>query len=842
MNEKLIKYFNGDELAASVFLSKYAKDEHETPNQMHDRLAKEFARIELKYDPDSHLNEERIRELFDGFKKVIPQGSVMSQLGVGGLGSLSNCFVVDSPYDSYGGIFRTDQELGQLMKRRCGVGVDVSTLRPEGEVTQNVSKTSTGVCSFLNRFSSTTREVAQGGRRGALMLSIDINHPDVADFITIKKDLTKVTGANISVRVNNKFMKAAQADEDYYLQYPCDAYLDDWIEEEGDLEYNVNRKLKNGAVIKKIRAKELWDLMMEAAHKSAEPGILFWDEILSGPDGVYPHARPISTNPCGEIPIPANDSCRLMAINLTGYVKNKYKKDAYFDFPEFDEDVYDALRLNDNLVDLEIEHIGRILEKIRKDPEPEDIKQVEIDLWKAALATGKESRRTGLGITGLGDCLAQLGYSYGDISSTLMTDKIMHYKMKAELHSTIDMAKERGYFEGWNLNNEYYREKDGNKINVKGRNSFYEMILEEFPNEAAQMMLYGRRNISWSTIAPTGSLSMLAQVTSGGEPAFSLWYMRRVKINANDPNPPKPDFVDENGDEFTEHAVLHEEFKNWINHLRKEARLDPIDVATITKAELEGHFKHSPWYGATAPELSAKSRVVMQSTLQRYTTHSISSTVNLSRDTPVKHVNDIYMHAWENKLKGITVYREGSRDGILVSDEVSQRNNSHEYTNAKVKRPKSVHTEARVVKIGGVSHSVFVGLVDGIPYELFCYEGGTRQGKGTVEKKGKGEYYFIPEEGGKDRIITGKMSPEQSVITRLISGSLRHGRNVSFIIEDLEKEEGHMFSFNHAIAKVLKSFVKEEDYSFTCNDCNSKNVVFEEGCNKCLDCGSSACS
>jgi len=852
MNKELLNYFNGDEVAAEVWLNKYAAKGEVTPRDMHMRMAAEFARIERNYPRKrspglskygrvrTDLNQKRIFELFDKFKYIIPQGSVMSQLGTKSIGSLSNCFVVRSPYDSYGGIFNTDQELGQLFKRRCGVGVDISTLRPNGMATSNVAKTSTGAVSFMERYSSTTREVAQGGRRGALMLSMDIRHPDIMDFIKIKQDLTKVTGANISVRVNDSFMSAVEENGDYYLTFPVDEDVDIT---DLDLEYNKLKIIKDGnkrSSIMRVKAKEVWDELISSAHSSAEPGIMFWDNILNAPDSVYKQYIPTSTNPCGEIPIEANNSCRLIAVNLTSFVINPYQSTASFDLQKFKRVVYEALRLNDDLVDLELEAVDRIIDKIMNDSEPADIKSIELNLWRQAKKVGRESRRTGLGFTGLGDTLAMLGMKYGGDESIGMIEHIMQAKMSAELDCTTDMAIERGHFDGWKSTNEYIKSYDGqNSYKYVGANGFYQNLITNFPEQAHRMMLYGRRNVSWSTVAPTGSLSMLAQVSSGIEPVFQTTYTRRRKIHfdSND----TPDFVDDLGDKWKEDAIFHEEFRNWMIY---SYGVDPItSKPKLSKKQIKDYFEASPWYGSTANDIDYNDRVLVQAVIQKYTTHSISSTINLPKNVSKEVVSNIYMYANKMGLKGVTVYRDGSRDGVLITKKKKAKFSYAE----SIKRPEVVNAYAHSIIIGGEKYSVYVGLVDDIPYEIFAYKGGTAEAKGFIFREGKGLYYFMGEnKESRNRILSGKMTDEQEAFTRLLSGSLRHGRDIKFIVKDLDKTSGNMFSFNAAISKVLKKYIPNGTSSIAkCQnpDCSGdgSNVIYEEGCHKCLDCGSSAC-
>lgn len=547
-SEKLLHYFNGDELAANVWQSKYALEGEETPDDMHRRLAKEFARIEKKYAKSDFLvygdknfrldslseygktridtlDGEAIYNLFKDFKYIIPQGSIMSQLGAPQIGSLSNCFVIGQPEDSYGGIFQKDEEMVQLMKRRGGVGIDISTLRPAETAVSNAAKTTTGAVSFMHRFSNSTREVAQNGRRGALMLSIDVNHPDVMDFIKIKRDGTSVTGANISIKINNDFMKAVENDEDYILRFPCDISqkeLESIVKIDLGFEdlpldklHKVrNQILENGNSIylKRIKAKEYWDEIIKSAHGYAEPGIIFVDNHHNySPDGVYPQFKGVTTNPCGEIFMQAYDACRLIALNLFSFVNNPFTDKAEFNTKKFYEVTYEAMRLSDDLIDLELEHIDRIIEKIFNDPEVHEIKEREESLWLNIRKTAQASRRTGLGFTALGDTIAALGYKYDSEEALLFTEQMMHIKMEAELDCTIDLAILRGPFEGWNidLENEKVTVQNGVKF-YKGKGKFYSFLWEYFPKQFERMRQYGRRNVSWSTVAPTGTVNKFA--------------------------------------------------------------------------------------------------------------------------------------------------------------------------------------------------------------------------------------------------------------------------------------------------------------------------------------------
>ncbi len=587
MNEKLIEYFNNDELATNVWLSKYAKEGEETPDDMHKRLAKEFARIEEKYNKKIDKKEldklseygkkmlflsfNKIYNLFKNFEYIVPQGSIMANLGAKEITSLSNCFVIGQPEDSYGGIFEKDEQLAQLMKRRGGVGIDISTLRPQGTQVSNAAKSSTGAISFMHRFSNTTREVAQGGRRGALMISIDINHPDVMEFIKIKRDLTQVTGANISIKLNNEFMKAVENDEDYILRFPCNQdisyFSKDYIKANyGELHYIEDHKNNNAIIYTRtIKAKEYWNEIIKSAHQSAEPGLMFWDNMLEGPDGVYPQYAPITTNPCSEIGMQEYDACRLIAVNLYSFVDKPFTEEAKFNFEKFYKINYEAMRLSDDLIDLELEHIERIIDKIDTDPESTEIKLREKELWKKIYSTAKNSRRTGLGFTALGDTLAALNLKYDSEDTLKIIEQIMRTKMESELDCTIDLAILRGTFEGWDTEKEYPTEQDINH-EYHGEftwrtNNFYMFIADNFDEQFKRLVKYGRRNVSFSTVAPTGSVSILTQTTSGIEPLFQPYYMRRKKINPNDKDV-RVDFVDDNGDSWQEFPVLHPKFKD----------------------------------------------------------------------------------------------------------------------------------------------------------------------------------------------------------------------------------------------------------------------------------------
>lgn len=1324
---KLDQYFNQDALAASVWQGKYALANEQTPDDMHRRLAKEFARIEADeiqkesiLTPEileklseygrkrKDLTEEEIYELFKDFKYIVPQGSVMSGVGNPLVSSLSNCVVIGQPYDSVGGIMTKDEEFAQLFKRRCGVGLDISTLRPNNAGVTNAAKTTTGAISFMERYSNTTREIAQMGRRGATMLSIDIRHPDVEDFATIKQDPTKVTGANVSIQLRDDFMQAVKDNEDYVLRWPCELEIESTNGYFKGLQYDelISDQINGNKVYyRKVKAKNLWDTIIKCAHNTAEPGLLFLDKHWDrSPDSVYPEYKGVTTNPCfhedtliavadgrnavsikqlaeegndvpvysvdkktglvsikmgrnpritgynkqlvrvhldkkshidvtpdhkfillngeekeakdlkvgdslprfnkvlepvktggndyyrvhtnvksatadkifehrliakfyyenewnelydeckkdgfmaggvvvhhkdynplnnspqnlqimtyhehksyhanrdtqgekngrysgitneeikefaleltrnlgrkfshcewqkaakengypmhfskfrgftvkglsdwcaiklglqtgnmrliklyekaieqgydatltnstltinkkceqcgndfsvnylrreqafcsqscsckyqvhtaeykegqkksyetkkalqnitkdkqaaiysqllfdlgrppkqkewekacqslkvpfrvgktlklcyknyqevkqagsnynhkvtgieyldgehtvynitvddnhtvgivteinekrgnkwfsgiytpqcGEIFMQEGSTCRLIANNLYSYVVNPFTENAYFDFESFYEKSYEQQRLTDDLVTLEIEHIDRILDKIKNDPEPDYVKARELRLWETIKQSALNDRRTGSGFTALGDTLAALNLKYDADEALNMIDKIMATKMEAELDCTIDMAITRGTFTGWNVHNEYeYDDKNG----VTGTNDFFQFILEKFPEQANRMMKYGRRNVSFSTTAPTGSLSILTQTTSGIEPIFMVLYYRRKKINPADKGV-RVDFVDQNGDKWQEYAVLHPKFITWyfIKFGQQKQLASIIEtkeyLESLPKTEVEEILKISPWYGSTANDINWLKRVEIQGIVQNYTTHSISSTINLPNDVSVEEVSDIYMHSWEQGLKGVTVYRDGCRTGVLISKPETKDTTFHPQD--AIKRPKELPCYIHHITTNKQPFTVIVGMLDNNPYEVFALPGTIMKNysNGFLTKKKKGVYTLtcsLDEEYSIITDITSDMTEEQETITRLVSGMLRHGANVKFVTEQLQKTNGVLTSFTKAIARVLKTYIPDgEKASTVCSNCGGTNVVFEEGCSVCKDCGHSKC-
>jgi ribonucleoside-diphosphate reductase alpha chain len=821
------EYFGGDEMPAKVFVDKYALKDlngniyESTPMEMHWRLAKEFARMELKFHNKENadkmsaygqsrkiLSVQKIFDYFNDFKYVIPQGSVMEILGnTFKIGSLSNCIVLPEIYDSYGGIHYTDQQMTQLMKRRCGCGIDISTLRPEGAKVTNAAGSSTGPVSFMERFSNTTREVAQSGRRGALMITIDIAHPDVEKFITIKEDTKLVTGANISVKLSDEFMEAVKNDTDFTLRWPI---------ENPDPKYS-----------KVVRAKDLWDVIIKAAHRSAEPGLIFWDrQHKYSTSSVYPGYKNLSTNPCSEIAMQGGDSCRLIAMNLYGCVVNPFTPAAYFDFEKFYEVTYESQRMMDDLVELELEAIQRIVAKILSDPEPTKIKTVELDIWNLLSETGKKGRRTGLGFTALGDAMAAIGLKFDSAEGLEFIDKLMQTKLRGEFDSSIDMAIERGQFEGYNND-------------IEQTSEFVQMMKSEFNDIYARMMEHGRRNISISTVAPTGSLSILAQVSSGLEPVFMLSYKRRKKIVHSEKNA-KVDFVDDLGDKWQEFAVYHPKLKTWMG---------------ITG---ETDESKSPYAGSTAPEIDWIKRVKIQSIVQKYTTHSISSTINLPNDVPVEKVGEIYMKSWEMGLKGITVYRDGSRSGVLVENKKEEKETTVKYGDVNApKRPKNVKCDVLRFTNKGERWIGFVGLLEGRPYEVFTGKAEDMKIPSSIESgeirktkdNGVSRYDFVFEKDGEKHVEEGlnrAFDKHYWNYAKLISGVLRHGMPLPYVVDlinTLNLEDDVITTWKNGVSRMIKTYIPDGTVASDkkCKSCGADSVIYQEGCLVCNSCGSTKC-
>ena len=682
------------------------------------------------------------------------------------------------------------------------------------------------------------------------MISIDINHPDVMEFIKIKRDLSQVTGANISIKLNDEFMKAVENDEDYLLRFPCNVYdnNDKSLQLLPTLNYNVLEKIpesqSNGvAYIKKVKAKEYWDEIIKSARDNAEPGLMYWDNIIDyDPATVYEQYRPVTSNPCGEQFLQPNDSCRLMVHRLDSYVENPFTDKAIFNKEHFYKNVYEGTRLGDNLIDLEVEYIQRIIDKIKSDPEPDILKRQELELWEKSKEICGNGRRIGMGITGLGDMLACLNLKYDSNEALSVIDSIMKLKMEAELDCLIDLAILRGTFKGYDFLKEYGAINNGTERPELPSNSFYKFIQQTYPEQVIRMGKYGRRSISWSTIAPTGSVSLLANnCTSGCEPLFQPFYIRRKKVNPGEDV--RVDFVDQNGDSWQEFPVLHPKFKEWLEiNDNFTGYSDAIKEVTLDKDWLKDCFETSPWYGSTANDIDWVKRIEIQSILQKYTSNAISSTINLPSTVTYEEVSNIYLQGYKLGLKGQTIYVDGSRSGVLVSESKPKEEEFKQIDAPK--RPKELFGEAHTTKVRGTQYSVIVGLLKDKPYEVFITQSSIK-GEGLIIKQKSGDYDFIQVSNSNSthKILTNGMTDEQAAITRMVSTSLRHGADIKFIVEQLGKTEGDLFSFTKGLARVLKKYIPNgEKSTIKCNDCGSDNVIFEEGCSKCLDCGSSKCS
>jgi ribonucleoside-diphosphate reductase alpha chain len=821
--QESLKYFNGDELAASVFVNKYALQDADgnylelTPDDMHKRLAKEFARVESNYQ--GGMDKEEIYSLFKDFKYIVPQGSPMSGIGnEAKIQSLSNCFVVEAPHDSYAGILKTDQDLAQIAKRRGGIGFDISTIRPKGLNTANAAKTTDGIEVFMDRFSNTCREVAQGGRRGALMLTISVHHPQVMDFIKIKRDLTRVTGANISVRVTDEFMNAVKHGDHYQLRWPVES-----IAEGGGVP----------EVEKQASAREIWDALIEGAHASAEPGVLFWDTATRmTPSDAYKDVGfgSVSTNPCGEIILSPYDSCRLMLVNLTAFVSNPWTNNAKFDFPKFNEIARKAQRLMDDMIDLEIEQVDKILQKVSNDPEPVDVKFYERKLWENVKDIALKGRRTGLGITGLGDTLAMLGVTYGSKTSVRVTEDIYKALSVSSYTESINLAKERGSFPIWDI------EKESN-------HEFIQQVLSELPDDVRDdYQKYGRRNIANTTTAPAGSVSCLTQTTSGIEPAFMLYYKRRKKVQGDE----EVMFVDDLGDKWTEFNVYHHSFKDWMKH------------AQYNDLEVDAAVCNSPYAGATANEIDWVSKVDLQAAAQKWVCHAISNTTNLPADIDVETVKQVYMKGWETGCKGITVYRDGSRSGVLISaDEKKEEETTFAERHAP-KRPEVLDCDIHHTSVKGQKWIVLVGLLNGKPYEVIGGEAKhieipRKHKSGLLSKRifktQNSKYDLIVGEGDDALTVKDVVSvfdnPNHAGYTRVISTSLRHGVPVQFLVEQMQKDkEADLFSFSKVVARCLKNYIVDGTSASDkdCSSCGAEDsLIYQEGCVTCTACGDGKC-
>ena len=847
--QEALQYFSGDELAARVWVNKYAmKDSfghiyEKSPKDMHWRIANEIARIENKYE--NPLSAQEVFELLDHFKYIIPAGSPMTGIGNDHqVASLSNCFVIglDGDADSYGAIMRIDEEQVQLMKRRGGVGHDLSHIRPKGSPVNNSALTSTGLVSFMERYSNSTREVAQDGRRGALMLSVSIKHPDSEAFIDAKMTEGKVTGANVSVKIDDEFMQAAIDDKPYVQQFPVDS--------------------DEPSMKKEIAAKSLWEKIVHNAWKSAEPGVLFWDTILreSIPDCYADLGfRTVSTNPCGEIPLCPYDSCRLLSINLYSYVVNPFTSDAYFDMEKFSKHVQIAQRLMDDIVDLELEKIDRILEKIKLDPQSKEVKETESHLWEKIKRKSGQGRRTGVGITAEGDMLAAMGLRYGTKEATEFSVNIHKTLALNAYCSSVTMAQERGAFEVFDAKRE-------------ANNPFLLRIKEADPQLYEDLQKYGRRNIACLTIAPTGTTSLMTQTTSGIEPVFMPVYKRRRKVNPSDTDV-HVDFVDEVGDSFEEYIVYHKKFLEWM-------KVNGIDTTKrYTQEEIDQLVEQSPYYKATANDVDWLEKVKMQGAIQKWVDHSISVTVNLPHDVDEALVNRLYVEAWKSGCKGCTIYRDGSRAGVMISvskkdtkkepAEQAKDNDMEERVKMPCQHPEVTEVRPKELECDVVRFQnnkekwvAFVGLLDGYPYEIFTGlqdddEGivlpkSVTKGKIIKQKQEDGpsryDFQFKNKRGYKTTVegLSEKFNPEYWNYAKLISGVLRYRMPIDHVINlvgSLQLKDESINTWKNGVERALKKYVDDgtEAKGRKCPVCGHETLIYQEGCLICKNCGASRC-
>ena len=790
-----MKYFNDDTLAANVFYNKYCLKDKEgmalelTPDDMHKRLASEFARVEKKFSGSRALSYDKIYSYLKDFKYIVPQGSPMYGIGNDYVKvSLSNCVVVESPEDNVSSIMDAGKDLANLFKRRCGVGIDISKLRPEGALVNNSARTTTGAWSFADFYSYVCRMIGQNGRRGALMISMDVSHPDIEKFIEMKHDLTKVTGANVSVKITDDFMLAVKEGRPYTLRW------------EGDID---------GKYTKTVKAIDIWNKIVKSATETAEPGILMWDNIIKNlPAHEYDQFKTRTTNPCGEIALSAYDSCRLISINMTNFVSNEFREDATFDYDKFKEIVSAAMRMSDNLVELELEKLDGVLSSCDKDDEHK--------LWEKLISAAKNGRRTGLGTHGLADCMAKLRLKYDSDEGVEFIRNTYSILRNCAYKESVMLSKERGSFPVWN----WETEKD---------NAFIKRLPEDV---ILDMKKYGRRNISILTNAPTGSVSIMSQTSSGIEPVFRNEYIRNRKLNHNENI--TPDFVDDLGDKWVSYSVYHHNVQEYMSMFPEE--------------------KTVPDFFVESDSIDWTKRVEVQSALQENIDHCISSTINLPAGTNPSVVSELYMKGWEMGLKGITVYVDGSRTGVLVTN--NEKEDEVFSQNTAPKRPEQLTCDIHRMSVKGEKWTIFIGLLDGKPYEIM---GGLshyieipkkyNSGKlSKISRKSGSRYDLIFGEEDDETIIrdVAKVfdNPNQEILTRMVSLSLRHGAGVSFIVEQLKKDkDSDMFSFNKCLARSLKKYIKDgtKASSNRCEACSSKNLVYEDGCARCLDCGFTAC-
>lgn len=834
------KYFKGDELAARVWATKYALKDSQgnyfelTPDDMHRRIAREIARIEKKYK--NPMDEQLLFDLMSHFRYLVPQGSPMAGIGNNlQVGSLSNCFVIGlkGEPDSYGGIIKIDEEQVQLMKRRGGVGHDLSHLRPKGAEVKNSALTSTGLVPFMERYSNSTREVAQDGRRGALMLTVSVKHPDSEAFVDAKMTEGKITGANVSLKIDDAFMQAAIEGKEYTQQYPIHAEKP---------KYTQN-----------IDATTFWNKIIHNAWQSAEPGVLFWDTVIreSLPDCYADLGfKTVSTNPCGEIPLCPYDSCRLLAINLYSYVENPFTPNAKFNFSKFKEHVMFAQRMMDDIIDLEMEKIETIIAKIEADPETDEVKATELNLWKKIKDKTSQGRRTGVGTTAEGDMIAAMGLTYGTEEATKFSVEVHKTLALAAYRSSVMLASERGAFPVF----DYKREAN---------NPFMNRLKEADPELYDLMVKYGRRNIACLTIAPTGTTSILTQTTSGIEPVFLPVYKRRRKVNANDKEV-RVDFVDESGDAFEEYVVYHPKFITWMN-------INGIEVKdNYTQEQIDEIVAKSPYYKATSNDVDWLNKVKMQGAVQKWVDHSISVTINLPNDVSEEMVNKLYVEAWKSGCKGCTVYREGSRSGVLISlknekkktTENAEPNPADENGFVTHKRP--IELDADVVRFQNNKEKwiAFIGLIDGKPYEIFTGIADDDEGIFCPKSVSKGKIIKVIDENGQKRYdfqfvnkrgfkttiegLSEKFNPEFWNYAKLISGVLRYRMPIAQVLKlvgSLELDNQSINTWKVGVERALKKYLPngEKASGQTCPNCGQESLVYQEGCLICTNCGTSRC-
>lgn len=834
------KYFEGDELAARVWATKYALKDSQgnyfelTPDDMHRRIAREIARIERKYK--NPMDEQLLFDLMSHFRYLVPQGSPMAGIGNNlQVGSLSNCFVIglNGEPDSYGGIIKIDEEQVQLMKRRGGVGHDLSHLRPKGAEVKNSALTSTGLVPFMERYSNSTREVAQDGRRGALMLTVSVKHPDSEAFVDAKMTEGKITGANVSLKIDDAFMHAAIEGKEYTQQYPIHAEKPKYTQ--------------------KINATTFWNKIIHNAWQSAEPGVLFWDTIIreSLPDCYADLGfKTVSTNPCGEIPLCPYDSCRLLAINLYSYVENPFTPNAKFNFSKFKEHVMYAQRMMDDIIDLEMEKIETIIAKIEADPETDEVKATELNLWKKIKDKTSQGRRTGVGTTAEGDMIAAMGLTYGTEEATKFSVEVHKTLALAAYRSSVMLASERGAFPVF----DYKRETN---------NPFMNRLKEADPELYELMVKYGRRNIACLTIAPTGTTSILTQTTSGIEPVFLPVYKRRRKVNANDKEV-RVDFVDESGDAFEEYVVYHPKFITWMN-------INGIEVKdNYTQEQIDEIVAKSPYYKATSNDVDWLNKVKMQGAVQKWVDHSISVTINLPNDVSEDMVNKLYVEAWKSGCKGCTVYRDGSRSGVLISLKNEKKKTTENAApspadeNGFVTHKRPIELDADVVRFQNNKEKwiAFIGLIDGKPYEIFTGIADDDEGIFCPKSVSKGKIIKVIDENGQKRYdfqfvnkrgfkttiegLSEKFNPEFWNYAKLISGVLRYRMPIAQVLKlvgSLELDNQSINTWKVGVERALKKYLPngEKASGQTCPNCGQESLVYQEGCLICTNCGTSRC-